>query len=575
MPRYRQIYNIFGVFAGSAPATGFHYLDYNGIPANNPNLTIFDTNLLKQIDRVNSLGYSIGFDETNITQLGERGLVDRIIVNRPTVNLDFAYYVAGVRNENNLGFIVNYPDITGRPIYSTEESCIKNFTGYETDSRNIFVAVAPDFEDLSNRIKDPFSIFQGRSDTLHPRDLMVYGFGNCYLNSYKLSAAIGEIPYVNIGYVCDNLMYYNSGSGARIPAIESRSGTLIKDAVFTIPRMESVPSPSVIRPKDITVDIGKYAYPSITGMGAGSVSFVEGVGNYFSDNRYWHAYRVYPYKIINGTQYFGTGYTQAQSRVDDNFVSYHASVTWPRNYSADGYRVFFYRSTSTPFNFFLANRYYCDTYATSILDGSGIEIGLLGPTSAPTPMFTSPIFVPLSGATLGTSSINIPMQNFELSMGLDREDLKSIGHVSTIDRRLNFPVFVDFDFSSIVGEGMSGSLVDRIKDNTSYDFIINMYNPNCGETGRQLALKYNLYNAKLVEASNAISLSSKLISNFKFRAETDIGKIGKMFVMSGLLNSPFPAFPYNYLMLQNLNSGFLFTQDGNLLITSQNIPTIV
>ena len=66
-------------------------------------------NRLHSIDRVQSISYDIEVPHTDINQLNKRELVDRPIINHPTVNLSFDYLLCGTKNEARLGFDVNYP----------------------------------------------------------------------------------------------------------------------------------------------------------------------------------------------------------------------------------------------------------------------------------------------------------------------------------------------------------------------------------------------------------------------------------------------------------------------------------
>lgn len=433
--RYRQIYNIWNVYAGSAPATGYHYSDYNNEGHNNPQLTIFDNNLLQQIDRINSFQYSFTTQKENITQLGNRGLTNRAIVNRPEIRINFNYWIAGVSNESKLGLVVNYPDITGHPILDSDICCISNFTGQNTDYRNIFVAVAPDNNDLNERIGDAFSTLEGRND-INPSGLFVFGFGNCYLTSYNINASVAQIPQASVEYVCDNIIAHSSGSGVNIPAIHSKSGNLVHGIKFTIPRAESYPSPSILRPSDIIF------------------------------------------------------------KIQENNIE-------------------------------------------------------------------------TKNAIFGFSSSGMAIQSCDIRMNLDRENMRSIGHAATIDRRLNFPVLVDIGLSSVIDNNISGNLVQILNENKSYNILINMYNPGCEPlTGRHIGMQLKIQNVKYEQTNYRYGLNGNLIGDFSFLAEIDVDNINKGFFISGMYNRPFPEFPFNFLVLENNRSGFLYTEDNNLIIVS-------
>lgn len=441
-PVYRQIYNIFGLYAADAPSYSGHWSNYNGEKLNildNP--SIFDENLLKQIERVQSVNYDINIQRTPVAQLGTRGLVNRFIVNRPSINLNFDYFLAGIRNEARLGFVVNYPDITGLPILDHEICALDNFTGQSTDVRNIFIAInTGDSDDINSRIYDV--VHTGQSNQIVPQNLFVYGFGNCYVNSYKVNAAVGQIPIANLSYVCDNIVGYASGSGCNIPAVDFKSGNLISGVKFTIPRSESVTDPSVLRPGDITLKLG-----------------------YFS------------------------GYTG--------------------------------------------------------------------------------IFNETTEALFGANNLGLPIQSFDLSINLEREELKSIGYVLPVDRRINFPILAELNFSSIIDNNMSGNLVNIINKNQSYDILINMLNPGCGTSNRDIGYQIKLKDNKLERINYGVSIGNKLMANFGFIAEIDCNNNTKGLFMSGLLNTPFPQFPFDFLVLEQNRSGFLYTEDNNLIIVNE------
>ena len=432
--RYRQIHNIWGLYAGPNNPTGYHYADYNGERHNNPQLSIFDENLLKDIDRVSSFRYDISVDRENFTQLGTKGLIKRAIVNLPTINFDFNYYLVGVRNEDRLGFVVNYPNITGQPILDQETSFFSNFTGWSTDCRNIFLGIAPNDIDINKNIGDQFT-----NSILHPSGIAVIGFGNCYVQSYAFNASVGAFPEANVGYTCENVIVLASGSGAQIPAILPKSGHLVSGVKFTIPRYDSPATPSVIRPGDINLKIGSF----------------------------------------NNSNFYET---------------------------------------------------------------------------------TEAIF--------GVNSSGLNIQSFNIRANLDREALKSIGYYGVIDRRLNHPILVDIDITTIIDNHRSGNLAHFLHRNESYDLLINMYNPSC--TSREVALQYKIRNAKFTNVNYSHEVYNKLIGNFKFSAEIEIGNRYKDMYVSGILNETIPEFPYNYLRLEANKTGFLYTEEGNLLIVGEN-----
>jgi hypothetical protein len=436
--RYRQIHNIWSVCVGPSPATGYHYSDYNNVGHNNSQLTLFDNNLVLPLDRINNFQYRLDISRENITQLGTRGLVDRKIVNRPQVQLNFGYWIAGVRNESRLGFVVNYPDPTGALFLSQETCCISNFTGRNTDYRNIFVAVSPIEMDVNSNVSNQFSAQSNRNDPLSPSGLLVFAFGDCYLTSYSINASVGQIPQATVSYVGDNIMVYNSGSGVNIPAVDPKSGNLINNINFTIPRTDSFKSPAILRPSDITLHIQENNIDSPSGL-------------------------------------------------------------------------------------------------------------------------------------LGISSMGMSIQSLDVKMNLDREDLRSIGYILPIDRRVNFPVLVDVSISNTIDNNISGNLSQILKDNKTYDLLVNMYNPACPNTsGNPIGMQLKIHNAKYVSTAYRYGLNNNLIGDFSFTAEIDVNNAAKGFFISGQWNTPPGDFPFNFVVSQSNFTGFVFTPDNYLIIVNSN-----
>ena len=95
MATIRQIYQIHGLFAGPAPATGYHFVNqYAKLTNSNFGIGSSVHNLIQPILRVQSADYSINANRTEIKQLGYGGTVSRPVLQAPTVNLNFSYFIS-------------------------------------------------------------------------------------------------------------------------------------------------------------------------------------------------------------------------------------------------------------------------------------------------------------------------------------------------------------------------------------------------------------------------------------------------------------------------------------------------
>ncbi len=82
MARKRVIYQSEALYAGPTPPTGYHYSSGNS-----------GVNLVQQVHRVQSANYSFNVSRQDVNQYGQLAAIDRIILQAPTVNLDFNYYL--------------------------------------------------------------------------------------------------------------------------------------------------------------------------------------------------------------------------------------------------------------------------------------------------------------------------------------------------------------------------------------------------------------------------------------------------------------------------------------------------
>ena len=106
MPRNRIIYQSEAIYAGPAPATGLHYGTLTPGIGGNSNVPDESTSLVKQLQRIQTANYSFNVERTDVNQYGQLAAIDRVILNSPTVSLDFSYLLGNLSNENILGLTI-------------------------------------------------------------------------------------------------------------------------------------------------------------------------------------------------------------------------------------------------------------------------------------------------------------------------------------------------------------------------------------------------------------------------------------------------------------------------------------
>ena len=164
MPRKRVIYQSEALFAGQ---TG----------ANNP----------VQLNRVQGANYSFDIARQDVNQYGQLAAIDRVIVEQPTVSLDFSYYANSGENEQTLGFTLG-----------STQGALANILSGGADIKNYFILVSPEGTDAN--INTGSAISNGKT----------IGIGNAGLTSYSVEAAVGGFPTVSVNAEGLNMKFYSA-----------------------------------------------------------------------------------------------------------------------------------------------------------------------------------------------------------------------------------------------------------------------------------------------------------------------------------------------------------------------------
>lgn len=215
----RLFYPVFGVFVGPSPATGYFF--DSGASGNN---------WIQPLQRIQTFDHNFTINRKNVNQLGQLGAIDRIIVEPPTVAATATYYIADVSNERKIGLNV-----------SGQISCVTDLINGAQADKNIFLAITP----------------SGNDNVGFTGETQVVQLGNAFLNSYRVTARVGDVPTVDIGWEALNWAPLTGSINQPSQAIVPTNGTLVNGPTFTLPVNTSgfVGSPAALRPGDITVSL--------------------------------------------------------------------------------------------------------------------------------------------------------------------------------------------------------------------------------------------------------------------------------------------------------------------------------
>ena len=290
MQRLRVSYPNQAVFIGPSPASGFHWMSYTGALNNGYEDLVTNHNLLHIINRVQSVSYGFQAVRTDVQQLDTRANLSRPALNSPSITLEFDYLQAGIINELRLGLDCNYARFefpcSGNPYYSNNFS-VNLLSGFMSrslsfssgndpymplkvrDNRNIFVAVSPEeqpqfFKLYKERLNEPDKSQPGVDREVTGYSVMA--FGNCYLESYRTQASVGDFPRASVSFTCENVGFSLSGSGINIPAVNTQTRQIVNNNKFVIPQTRDEGGPFILSPGDITLDIVSSG-DSLSGLG--------------------------------------------------------------------------------------------------------------------------------------------------------------------------------------------------------------------------------------------------------------------------------------------------------------------
>ena len=218
MARKRVIYQSEALFVGSTGGNG----DYP-VSAADP---------ATQLMRVQEANYSFDMNRTDVNQFGNLAAIDRVILEQPTVSLDFSYYVSSGTNEANLGF-----DVGGT------NSAIQGFLDGTTDIKNYYIYIQDEGNDASLGTV-------GNAKAI--------GLGNGTLTNYTLDAAVGDMPTASLTAECFNMRFYDGvgvvGAGLEKPTVSTEDGTMM-GGFFYLGQPSSGIGYSCLRHGDISATI--------------------------------------------------------------------------------------------------------------------------------------------------------------------------------------------------------------------------------------------------------------------------------------------------------------------------------
>ena len=243
MPRNRVIYQSEALFNTN---------DIVDVTASTPSQT--GALFVNQFSRVQSCNYNFNIARKDVNQFGNLAAIDRIILEQPTVGLDFSYLLSDMGNEKNLGFsVLSQTNTAGITSVNATLSCLSGIlTSGFVNTKNYYVRTVNEGNDASAFASDAApNITQGNT----------IGLGNGFLTNYSINAAVGDFPTVSSTVECLN-MNFVAGNSGNAPGVTSAGA--IAGGVFALPQTATNPNSenalgrvSALRHGDITLTLTK------------------------------------------------------------------------------------------------------------------------------------------------------------------------------------------------------------------------------------------------------------------------------------------------------------------------------
>jgi hypothetical protein len=221
--------------------------------------------LVRRLHRIQDVSYSFNITRQDVNQFGELAAIDRVVLESPTVSLDFSYILANLENEHMLGFHVEQSGVAAGTDALTAMS---GFLTKVTDERNYFIQTTPEGDDALGAAENALHL--GNHDSAGRTS--VIGIGNGFMTSYTQEASVGDFPTASVSIEGLNMSFDIGTSGNYIPAVNPENGQKLTAVEYALPSGVSHHTGvgtndrlSALRPGDITFELTRAGGASING----------------------------------------------------------------------------------------------------------------------------------------------------------------------------------------------------------------------------------------------------------------------------------------------------------------------
>jgi hypothetical protein len=170
--------------------------------------------IIKQLKRVQSANYGFTVARQDVNQFGHASRLDAIVVESPTVNLDFSYYLLEGYNERMLEFVTDGQTNALSGLLTPEL--------YQAGN-NFFILTAPEARDA---VVGDIALHNEKKED----HKSVIALGNGYITDYSVDISVGSIPTASVTVEGMNIRSDYGTTGNDIPAVNMKNGARASDA---------------------------------------------------------------------------------------------------------------------------------------------------------------------------------------------------------------------------------------------------------------------------------------------------------------------------------------------------------
>ena len=235
----------------------------------------------EQLERVQSANYSYTINRQDVNQYGELARLDSLVLEPPTVNVDFSYLLTDSYNERVLGFFVQQSGDGDSLVNMPHQAPYTdgNFASGHMVAHsgiNVYVVTSPDGVDLNKNPSEPLDA----SDT-------ILGIGNCYISDYSVDLSVGALPTIAVSLEGANMRSDTSGTNFSSPAINQEDGTSLNPVIVALPDPSQTPGGApadddeavinALRPGDITCAFENVSGETVVELDGAGAAHVQSV----------------------------------------------------------------------------------------------------------------------------------------------------------------------------------------------------------------------------------------------------------------------------------------------------------